>query len=247
MPLNLYFIHEMNIFLAFQLFQQPTLPSREKHLQTIWRIAQLFEPFGLPIEIWHPAAPTRKKSLAHPAFDGNGPTPTALELLRVEDERHGMIDYRRTGVWSGSEKGRGGVLSVSFSSNPDMPICLFDLQFDEVEALDNARNMQQLMLGLRGICPRAFYIEVGPLRYFSTYRVFPKRPGAGWMLYLPQAIQSEQLPEAAELVPVMESDKQIGTIIVSVSDSAFSADNPDHVKIANSIEIRLADQDLLPR
>jgi hypothetical protein len=239
----------MNIFLSFQL-TEPILPSREEHLHTIWRIAQLFEPFGLPVEIWHPAAPTRKKSLAHLAFGGSGPTPEAIKLLRAQDEKDekdGMGNYRRTGVWSGSEKGKGGVLSVSFSSNPDSPICLFDLQFDEVEALDNARNMQQLMLGLLDICPRAFYIEVGPLRYFTTYRVFPKRLGAGWMLYLPRAIMSKQLPEAAELTPVMDGDKQMGTIIVSVSDSVFSADNPDHLKIANAIEIRLADQDLLPR
>ena len=236
----------MNVFLAFR-HQRPTLPSREEHFQIIWRTAQLFEPFGLPIEIWHPAAPTRKKSLAHRAFDCCGPTRAALEIQRVQDGKDGMVNYRSTGVWSGSEKGKGGVLSVSFSSNPDRPTCLFDLQFDEVEALDSARNMQQLVLGLLDICPSAFYIEVGPLRYFTTHQVFAKRPGAGWMLYLPRAIRSEQLPEAAELLPVMESDKQIGTIIVSVSDSAFSADNPDHVKIANSIEIRLADQDLLPR
>ena len=236
----------MNIIVTFNP-QQPILPSREEHLGTIWKIAQLFEPFGLPVAIWHPAAPTRKKSLAHLAFDSSGPTPVALELLRVQDEKDGVIDYRIAAVWSGSEKGKGGVLSVSFSSNPDLPICLFDLQFDEVDALDRARNMQQLMRGLLDICSSASYIEVGPLRYYTTYQVFPKRPGAGWMLYLPQAIPREQLPEAAELVPVMEGDEQMGTIIVSVADNVFSVDNPDHVSIANAIEIRLADQDLLPR
>jgi hypothetical protein len=55
------------------------------------------------------------------------------------------------------------------------------------------------------------------------------------------------LPEAAELVPVMEGDKQRGTLIVSVADEVFSVDNADHVRIANAIEVRLADQDLLPR
>lgn len=236
----------MRIRLTFQL-PKPALPSREEHLDTIWKVAQLFEPFGLPVEIWHPAAPTRKKSLAHPAFDGNGPTTAALELLGVQDKKDGMLDYRRTGVWSGNEKGKGGVLSVSFSSDPDLPICLFDLGFDEVEALDDARNMRRLVLGLLDICPCAFDVEVGPLKYYTMYKVFPRRPGAGWMLYLPQAIVRGQLPEAADLVPVMKGDKQKGTIIVSVSDSAFSADNPDHIKTANAIEIRLADQDLLPR
>ncbi|MFP2984959.1 Imm52 family immunity protein, partial [Burkholderia pseudomallei] len=37
-----------------------------------------------------------------------------------------------------------------------------------------------------------------------------------------------------------------GTIIVSVTDAPFSVDNPEHVAIANRIEIRLVDQDLLP-
>jgi hypothetical protein len=38
----------------------------------------------------------------------------------------------------------------------------------------------------------------------------------------------------------------VGTIIVSVTDEPFSDENPEHVKIANAIEIRLVDQDLLP-
>ncbi|MDG0024725.1 Imm52 family immunity protein [Trinickia sp. Y13] len=244
--LNHYSIRNMYISLAFKL-EKPILPSREEHFGTLQRIAQLFEPFGLPMDVWHPPAPTRKKSLAHAAFDRNGPTPAALELQRLQDEKDGMTDYRRTGIWSGSEKGKRGVLSVSFSSSTRFPICLFDLQFDEIEPLDDARNMQQLIFGLLDICPRASDIEVGPFKYYTLHRVFPKRPGAGWMLYLPTAITSEAVPEAAELVPVTESGRQTGTIIVSVADDVFSADNPDHVKIANAIEIRLADQDLLPR
>jgi hypothetical protein len=49
-------------------------------------------------------------------------------------------------------------------------------------------------------------------------------------------------------VPVLGADKkQTGTIIVSVTDEPFSDQKPEHVKIANAIEIRLVDQDLLPR
>jgi len=32
-----------------------------------------------------------------------------------------------------------------------------------------------------------------------------------------------------------------------VADEPFSSDNPEHVKIANKIEVRLVDQDLLLR
>jgi hypothetical protein len=44
-----------------------------------------------------------------------------------------------------------------------------------------------------------------------------------------------------------EHGKQIGTIIVSVTDEVFSVDNPEHVRIANEIEIRLVSQDLVSR
>lgn len=57
----------------------------------------------------------------------------------------------------------------------------------------------------------------------------------------------EQVPEAGALIPVMDGKKPKGTIIVSVADEAFSADNPEHVKVANAIEMRLADQGLLPQ
>lgn len=39
-------------------------------------------------------------------------------------------------------------------------------------------------------------------------------------------------------------EKQLGTIIVSVTEEPFSGVNPEHVKVANSIEVRLVDQDL---
>ena len=72
------------------------------------------------------------------------------------------------------------------------------------------------------------------------------------MLYLPRALTAQQVPEARALVPVMGKDangkdKQLGTIIVSVTDEPFSDENPEHVKIANAIETRLVDQDFLPR
>ena len=78
--------------------------------------------------------------------------------------------------------------------------------------------------------------------------VFPGRPGAGWMLYLPKVLTVSQVPEAEALVPMPEPGKnQTGTIIVSVTEAAFSDRDAEHVRIANKIEVRLVDQDLLPR
>lgn len=91
------------------------------------------------------------------------------------------------------------------------------------------------------------FVTIESAGYFDK-KVFKDRPGIGWMLYLPRVLTVQQVPEARALVPVLGADKkQIGTIIVSVTDAPFSDENPEHVKIANSIEIRLVDQDLLPR
>src|ERR1044072_6930833 len=91
-----------------------------------------------------------------------------------------------------------------------------------------------------------FYVTFGPRKYFEM-QVFEDRPGVSWMLYLPHALTAAQIPEARALIPVVRDDKQPGTIIVSVTDDVFDVNNRDHVKPANDIEIRLADQDLLPR
>jgi hypothetical protein len=238
----------MQIFLKFHL-QQATPPSREEHLGDLWKVAKLLEPFGFPIGDWYPPAATRKKALANPAFDYHGPTSAALEMLRVQDEKNKTSDFefRRTGVWNGTEKGRRCVFSTVLSWDAGNPTCLLDLEFEEVEALGDAGNMQQLLRGLLNIWPAAFYISVGPLMYYTTHQVFPDRPGVGWMLYLNEAITAAQVPEAAAVVPVMCGDKPKGTIIVSVDDNVFSVHEAEHVKTANAIEVRLADQDLLPR
>ncbi len=90
------------------------------------------------------------------------------------------------------------------------------------------------------------YVSVSPRAYFPR-QVFDDKPGVGWMLYLPKPLTAQQVPEARELIPVPEAGrKQTGTIIVSVPDAVFSEDNPEHVEVANRIEIRLVDQDLLP-
>ncbi|CAH0444997.1 hypothetical protein LMG9673_04512 [Ralstonia pseudosolanacearum] len=68
------------------------------------------------------------------------------------------------------------------------------------------------------------------------------------MLYLPKTLTVQQVPEAEALIPVPEQGKnQTGTIIVSVTDAPFSDREVEHVRVANKIEVRLVDHDLLPR
>lgn len=238
----------MNITLSF-LLQNDTLPSVEEQVDDLWKVAKLLEPFGFPIVDWYPGAGTPKKSLEHPAFDRDGPTPVALKKFRLKDKKDATTEYhfRRMGVWNGKTKTPGCVFSTLFSADVDNPVCLLHLLFYRVEAFVNTTNMRGLLIGLLDIWPTAYQIQAGPLIYYTTHKVFPKRPGAGWMLYLAETITDKTLPEAAELVQVMQGDKQRGTLIVSVADAVFSVANPEHLNCANAIETRLADQDLLPR
>lgn len=238
----------MDITLAFQL-QQRTLPTLDEHLGKLWQVASVLEQFGFPIGDWCAPAATKKKSLETPAFDRNGLTCVGREEFRVEDEKDPTVefDFRTAAVWCGKTKGREGAFSIVLSSDALLPTCLVHVQLDGVEALNDARKLQRLVRGLLAIWPAASYVEVGPLMYYTTQQVFPKRPGAGWMLYLAEIITAGQVPEAAELVPIMDGGTQSGTIIVSVADEIFSIGNAEHVKVANAVEVRLADLDLLPR
>ncbi|MEB0952930.1 Imm52 family immunity protein [Citrobacter sedlakii] len=75
--------------------------------------------------------------------------------------------------------------------------------------------------------------------------VFPDRLAVGWMLYIPYMVLIELIPEAARVVPVMEGEKQKGTIVVS-TEEIFDGNNKEHIGKANDIEIKLLDLGFLP-
>lgn len=81
---------------------------------------------------------------------------------------------------------------------------------------------------------------------YGRRRTFKDRPGVGWMLYLPRVFTQAELPEARALVPVMKDQKQLGTIIVSVTDAVFDVKNEEHLRAARDIETRLVSNDWLP-
>ena len=77
--------------------------------------------------------------------------------------------------------------------------------------------------------------------YETHLKVFPHRDYIGWMGYVPHEIAADDLPEAAELVPI----KGKGTVVVTVADN-FDLDNPTHVAQANKVEVKLAELGMLP-
>lgn len=198
---------------------------------------------------WFLSQDTKEKSFLYPVFDDSGELTTAAETV-LETEFKGE-KFRFLSAWNGElGEGEGATMALGFSDS-DWPAWSFKISYKGVGAkrlgIDGVKELLSIIAGSL----RPVLITVARNDYFEK-QVFKDRPGVGWMLYLPRILTPQQVPEARALVPVMATgeqgkDKQIGTIIVSVTDEPFNDENPEHVKIANAIEIRLVDQDLLPR
>lgn len=209
------------------------IPSDEQRCEELWRFAKLLESVGLNMGQWFVNGdPTR------PAFNSTSPTPALIESAKGGTDS--PIQF--AGVWNGMEgKGAAGFMSKYRMKRRSG----FDFRAVGINGLNAYHRVADLVAGALDIWSSPL-VEVAPYAY-STEKVFADRPGVGWMLYLPHALTPVQVPEARALIPVMRNGQQQGTLIVSVTDEVFDANNPAHVKVANDIEIRLADEDLLPR
>ncbi|QBL88027.1 LysR family transcriptional regulator [Burkholderia pseudomallei] len=193
---------------------------------------------------WRLKGNSLEEATLYPAFDADGsPSTPALAVLN-EEQRGKKHSASHAAIWNGNTRPNEGasmschvsdekVLPDRFSTRLGVPDCYAKPQdlADVVTTIVAAFN--------------PLVVEASPEGYFDK-QVFDDKPGVGWMLYLPKVITQQQVPEARALIPVPAKGKQTGTIIVSVTDAPFSVDNPAHVAIANRIEIRLVDQDLLP-
>ncbi|MFX1733921.1 immunity 52 family protein [Paraburkholderia sp. A1RI_3L] len=193
---------------------------------------------------WRLTADSAEEANLYPAFDENGePSTAALAVLttRAGGKRRSVS---HAAIWSAAEGDDSAAISCQVSDAkmlPDRVTLDIDAALSPQSPNDMAGIVQSVVANFAPLV-----VEVAPKEYFDK-RVFDDKPGVGWMLYLPRKITVQQVPEARALIPVRNNDgKEIGTIIVSVADGVFSADNPEHVEAANRIEIRLVDQDLLP-
>jgi hypothetical protein len=177
------------------------------------------------------------------AFDGDEPSSAALAVLKEEFRNSPNQSF--VAIWDGNEASVAGGNMTCHVLPQGKPNSLAVLLTGEPDLLDFDGFVRYVSVLATEFNP--IYAEVSPPEYFEK-RVFDDKPGVGWMIYLPTVVTAQQVPEARALIPVPEGGKkQTGTIIVSVTDAVFSADNPEHVEVANRIEIRLVDQDLLPR
>ena len=193
---------------------------------------------------WRLTADSLEEANLYPAFDENGdPATAAMAVLttRAGRKRRGVS---HAAIWNAAEGNDSAVISCHVSDAKTLP----DRVTLDIDAPLCPQTVDDMADVLRVVAAtfEPLVMEVAPKEYFDR-RVFDDKPGAGWMLYLPRKITVQQVPEARALVPVKGKDgKEIGTIIVAVTDSVFSVDNPEHIEVANRIEIRLVDQDLLP-
>ena len=197
---------------------------------------------------WFLIRDSESESLLYTAFDFHGELTPAAEAVLETDFKG--AESRYLAVWNGQgERGNGAGIAYLFHQE-DWPSWSLEIDYqgDGLERLGGLDGVTKLV-SLIATSLRPSYVNVARTQYFNK-QVFQDRPGVGWMLYLPVILTVKQVPEARALVAVMEKDgksKQVGTILVSVVDEPFSDLNPEHVKIANAIEIRLVDHDLLPR
>jgi len=78
--------------------------------------------------------------------------------------------------------------------------------------------------------------------YQFDFRTFPHHQFLGWMGFVPKVLTPQDIPEAAEVIPLPERH---GSIVVAVGDT-FDLRNPKHIKQAQQVEMRLVDLDALP-
>lgn len=221
------------------LFRPAKRPTLREQLHDLWRFTSAVSAWGPNYATWFLGGASKAEALMYEAFDQNGVTTAAYAVLRTRNDGSEAADD--IGIWNGEDGAKaagigytlgaeGRPWTVNLRPRVD-PLITWQAVADVVQAAVKAWS--------------PMVVTAFPSSYFPK-KVFKDRPGVGWMLYLPMALTTEQVPEARALVPVVLGGR-VGTIIVSVIDEQFSDDNPEHVKIANAIEIRLVDQDLLPR
>ncbi|MBT0962607.1 immunity 52 family protein [Denitromonas iodatirespirans] len=222
-------------------------PTLEDDLAALFRLRQHLSQFSPKLSEWFLGGNTKEEAFLYSAFDENGPTTALMAVLKekIRQEKDMLPPMRSVGLWNGEEQVEGASMGLFFRQTKEPSQVDFGTRLRDFLTYPNVLSTTRKMTEIW----QPLFVSVEPVFYDP---VFKDRPGVGWMLYLPRVLTVQQVPEARALVPVLSQDesgkeRQTGTIIVSVTDEPFSDQNPEHVKIANAIEIRLVDQDLLPR
>jgi len=219
------------------------------HLERLRPVIEWLAAKDPTLDAWFLKGDTVEEAGLYRVFGGGGPTTAAVAVLS-ERYRMKVGDPKTIAIWNGeTAKQQGAALSVTIDTG--IIANELELSLGEVDAassrLGEAASIAELVTRLVALHDPA-YITFGPRKYVSK-QVFDYRPGASWMLYLPHTLTVSDVPEAGALIRIVgpEGKKQMGTLIVSITEGVFDVKNPAHIEAANAIEVRLANQDLLPR
>jgi len=220
------------------------LPELADDVDKLFRFRQVLKELSPHFHHWLLGGDTVEEASLYSAFDEHGPT-TQLMAVLSERERSApkddLVRGRAIGVWNGQEGTNGAAFGIASLGEHGTSFADFSTRCPDVLPPSATLRIAQAMIEIW----RPLFLTSAPIYY---EKVFKDRPGVGGLLYLPRVVTASQVPEALELVPVLDArKKQTGTIIRSVTGEPFSEVNPAHVQVANAIEIRLVDQDLLPR
>ncbi|OZI37371.1 hypothetical protein CAL29_02845 [Bordetella genomosp. 10] len=228
-------------------FRDPTLASEDfpEMLRRMYCVTSSLAEKSEGLNHWFAQGNSLEEAHLYPAFEGGEPSTALLAVLNHKYRNDKSFTF--ISIWNGAAEQRDGVSLALYVNDRGQP-CTLTISNHKRRAnrFGGADAVKDIVAALVRLF-QPLFVSVSP-RYYAQKQVFDDKPGVGWMLYLPQVITAEQVPEAQALIPLpVGGKKQTGTIIVSVADEVFSLDNPRHVELANQIEIRLVDQDLLPR
>lgn len=222
-------------------------PTLDDELKRLFLLRQHVRKYSPKLDEWFLTGDSKDEAYHYAAFDDHGPTTAAAAVLRERMRSEGptLTVVRSFGLWNGESGGDGASMQSLYRQTNEPSFVYFNTRLPDFLVYANVLPTVLQMVQIW----KPLFVTAGPYFYDP---VFKDRPGVAWMLYLPRALSVQQVPEARALVPVMgltTSGKEIqtGTVIASITDEVFSEENTEHVRIAHAIEVRLADQDLLPR
>ncbi len=239
----------MNLFAQYK--EPPDLPDAdfEFHLRRLRPVIDALANSDSTLKDWYIQGGSVEGAMQYRVYgDDHQPSPAAVDEMIKEYKGKSRDDPKSIGIWNGATQKDGALFMISLDGGDNFSQQIdFNAKEKSISSsrLGDFRSVAQIVEKVVEMYAPSYAIY-GPRKYF-TESVFNDRPGVSWMLYLPYVLTSNQVPEARALIPITRDGRQQGTIIVSVTDEVFNVNDRAHVKVANDIEIRLADQDLLPR
>ncbi|MCC8402935.1 immunity 52 family protein [Paraburkholderia sp. MMS20-SJTN17] len=222
----------------------------EYHLRRLLPVVSVLKETDRRLGEWYVKGMTEQEALQRRVYEDMAPSTAAIDFFSKKYRGKGKDKPKTIGIWNGinsDEEGASIRIGIDgkglFAKSIEIEINEKDeSSYSRLGNYISAAGVIEKIVNAYG----SLYVTLGPHSY-NAEKTFDDRPGVSWMLYLPHVLTLAQVPEARDLIPVMRDGEQQGTIIVSVTDEVFDVNNREHLKVANDIEIRLADQDLLPR